>query len=143
MRSVVFAAFALGVIFLTGCSHNKGTDPPYTPPEPREGRVSIFNNSGVPITIAGYSQTRGGQREQIQLWVHLFAGQRFALHNLIDPGQSQLFPGGDRLSIVYYADAPDPSNPTEPLFDGTVELMVDGSLIIQVKSGGEYGISPG
>ncbi len=144
MRYLVSFTFAMMLIIAAGCSRNKPVNSVPVPPRtPQTGRISVQNNSLVSIMISGYSQVRGNQRNQIQLYVHLLPGQNFYLHNIIDPGQSQLFPGGDQISMQYWADAPDPSNPSDPLFHDTVQLTVDGNLIIQVKSGGDYGISPG
>ncbi len=144
MRYLVSFTLAVVLTIAAGCSRNKPVNSVPAPPRlPQVGRISVQNNSLVSIMISGYSQVRGGQRNQIQLYVHLLPGQIFYLHNLIEPAQGQLFPGGDQVSMQYWADAPDPSNPGEPLFHNTVQLTVDGNLIIQVKSGGDYGISPG
>jgi hypothetical protein len=133
----------LGLAIIAGCSDHKPNTPSGPPPAPRKGTVSLVNNSGVSIRLVGYTQTRGIRREQVQLNSHLFASQTFYLHNLIDPDQDRIFPGGDRVAVQYYSEIPDPSNPSQPLFRETVELTIDGNAIIQVKSGGEFDISPG
>jgi hypothetical protein len=144
MKAKLGFALLLSFVLFTSCSHNKiNNSTPSQPPIPQGGRVSILNNSEVSIRIAGYIQQRGSQTQQVQLWVHIFPGQDFILHNIIDPGESQLFPGGDKLTLVYYSDEPDPNNPTQPLFQQTVVLTVDGNLLIHVKNGGLYGIMPG
>jgi hypothetical protein len=143
MRCTFSIMVASGLIMFSGCSHKKTDEPVGPPPTPSSGRVSLFNNSEVSVMVAGYTQLRGSESRQVRLYVHLFPGNVFYLHNLIEPDEGQLFPGGDKLAIVYVADASDPSNPWQPLFQGTVELVVDGNLTVQIKSGGEYGISPG
>ncbi len=143
MRSAFSIILLFGLILISGCSSNKTDDPVSPPPTPRNGRVSLINNSEVSIRLIGYTHVSGSESRQVQLYVHLLPGHIFYLHNLIDPDQGQLFPGGDRVTVLYMADEPDPSNPSNPLFRETVELIIDGNLIIQVKSGGEYGISPG
>jgi hypothetical protein len=141
---IVLPALLFGILSFISCSHKSPTTP-YEPVAPRHGRIFILNNSEVPIRILGYTQVRGTQRVDTQLWIHIFPGENFYLHNRIDPDNSdtQIFPGGDVLTIRYVAEAPDPDNPGQPLFRNTVELTVNGTFEIQVKSGGDYGISPG
>jgi hypothetical protein len=143
MRLWFSKALIITLVLLLGCSHDKTDEPVGPPPTPSSGRVSLLNNSEVSVMIAGYTQLRGGESRQVNLYVHLFPGNTFYLHNLFEPEQGQLFPGGDKISLLYRADSPDPSNPSQPLFQETVELIVNGDLTIQIKSGGEYGISPG
>jgi hypothetical protein len=145
MKSVtgITLAALMGLIVLVSCSHKSGNPISPAPPIPQEGRIALVNNSNVSIRIAGYSHIRGSQIQSVQLWVHIFPSQDFILHNLIDPGQNQLFQGGDIVSVYYSADAPDPSNPSQPLFQETVQLTVDGNRLIQVKGDGKYAISPG
>jgi hypothetical protein len=144
MKVKIALTILLSLVVLIGCSHNKvNNSTPNQPPVPQGGRVSILNNSDVSIRIAGYTQQRGSQIQQVQLWVHIFPNQDFILHNIIDPGQSQIFPGGDKLTVVYISEERDPNNPGQPLFQQTVVLTVDGNLLIHVKNGGLYGIMPG
>jgi hypothetical protein len=145
MRSVGKIALAalFGLIALTSCSHKKSNPIAPAPPIPQEGRIAVVNNSNVSIRIAGYTHVRGSVNQSVELWVHIFPSQDFILHNLIDPGQSQLFPGGDVITVLYYADERDPSNPSQPLFQETVQLTVDGNRLIQVKGDGKYSIFPG
>jgi hypothetical protein len=143
MKSVFSIIIVIGLITLSGCSQDKSDEMVGPPPAPRNGRVSLVNNSEISIRVAGYAHIRGSDSRQVQLYVHLLPGQIYYLHNLFEPDQGQLFPGGDKISVLYIADEPDPSNPSQPLFRETVELVIDGNFVIQVKNGGEYGISPG
>jgi hypothetical protein len=128
--------------FLLSCSSHDG-DGPYQPPVQIRGKIAIVNESAVMIRIVGYTQQRGDTTVSMSLGVHLFANQNYYLQNLIEPDMGQMFPGGDIIRVSYVADAPDPDDPTQPLFRNTVELTVNGTYFIQVKNGGIYSISPG
>jgi len=136
------AAFSsvLCAMLMIACS--RPSPGPTAPPVFYQGRVSIENNSGVSIRILGYTQVRGDRSAQAQLSVHIFSGQTFHFHNLIDEGGGLIFAGGDRVIVRYEADVADPDDPTQPLFRNTVEVVVNGSFRIWVKSGGDFGISP-
>jgi hypothetical protein len=95
------------------------------------------------IRVLGYTQQRGDATVTMNLGVHLFSNQNYYLQNLIEHDMGQMFPGGDIVTVSYVADAPDPDDPTQPLFRNTVELTVNGTFFIQVKNGGLYSISPG
>lgn len=141
---IVLPVLLMSALFFISCSHNTPSKP-YEPVAPLHGRIYLLNNSEVPIRILGYTQIRGTQSVDTPLWIHIFPGETFFLHNRIDPDNvdTQIFPGGDRLNIRYAAEVPDPDNPGQPLFRNTVELTVNGTIEIQVKSGGEFGIYPG
>jgi hypothetical protein len=70
-------------------------------------------------------------------------GFSLPLHNIIDPDGGLIFPGGDRVTVHFAAEQRDPNNPSQPLFQNSVQLTVNGSFILQVKSGGSYDVSPG
>jgi len=129
------------IITISGCSKKEG--PPTAPPTMLKGRISILNNSGVTIWVQGYIQTRGDRQVNVPLGVHLFPDQNYFLHDMIDGDHGQIFPAGDRVAVTYISEARDPDNPNQPLFRNTVDLTVNGTFIIQVKTGGEFGIYPG
>jgi hypothetical protein len=140
--SKISAVLLISLLTLLACSH-KGNNNPYEPVAPQKGKVNIINNSDVSIRLLSYKQARGSQQIEVPLSVHIFPGDNIFLRNKLDEGDTQIFPGGDIITIRYMADVADPHNPGEPLFQNTVDLTVNGSLDIQVKSGGDYGISPG
>lgn len=133
---------ALIAIMFLACSGDEDTSP-MGPPALFKGKISLLNNSGIPIRVLGYTQTRGTQQINVQLGIHMFPDQTLYLHDMIDGDHGLFFPGGDRIRVSYFAEAPDPDNPGQPLFSNSVELTVNGTLTIQVKSGGEFGIYPG
>ncbi|HBC46356.1 MAG TPA: hypothetical protein DCZ43_04860 [candidate division Zixibacteria bacterium] len=143
MKVRVILAALLSLVLLVGCSHKKPTSYMPEPPIPQTGRVGINNNSEVSVRIAGYVQTRGSEIRQVELWVHIFPGQNFILHNLIDTDAGQLFNGGDKVTVYYVSDATVPGNPWTPLFSETVEVTIDGNLMIYVNSDGLYTVMPG
>jgi|WetSurMetagenome_2_1015567.scaffolds.fasta_scaffold1036182_1 hypothetical protein len=143
MKVRVLLAALFSLVFLAGCSHRKPVSYVSEPPIPQTGRVAISNNSTVSVRIAGYVQTRGSEIRTVELWVHIFPGQNFTLHNLLDTDAGQLFNGGDKVTVYYISDATVPGNPWTPLFSETVEVTVDGNLMIYVNSDGLYTISPG
>lgn len=133
----------LMALAIISCSPNDSSNMPYTPPAQVRGRIAVINESNVSIRIAGYSQVRGDSSVSINLGVHLFPNQTYYLQNLIERSMGQSFMGGDLIRVTYIADAPDPDNPSEPLFRSTIELTVNGTYYIQVKNGGVYSIYPG
>jgi len=128
---------------IPGCSPNGSSNAPYQPPAQVRGKIAVINESDVVIRVVGYIQARGDSTASINLGVHLYPNQTYYLQNLIEPSLGQTFLGGDLVTVTYVADAPDPDDPTQPLFRNTIELTVNGSYYIQVKNGGIYSIYPG
>jgi hypothetical protein len=106
------------------------------------GRIAVSNNSAVAIELTEYHHIRGDIDIMIALGVHLFPDNAIQLHNMIDDGGSLFFKGGDVVKVHFQALVGDPDAPGEPLFQNTVDLIVNGSVVIQVKDGGDFGISP-
>lgn len=140
LRGIFALLVFAGLVFLNCSSENEPE--PVAPPIMFQGKVSVENRSEIIIYLLDFTQTRGDRRQNINLGIRLSPDHTYFLHNILDQG-GQLFPGGDKISIRFVAVAPDPNDPNRPLFDNTVNLTVNGSSIIQVKSGGQYGISPG
>ncbi len=132
----------LSILLLTTCS-GEDKSSPTGPPALLRGKISLLNNSGVSIRVLGYTQYRGQQQINVPLGIHLFPDQNLYLHDMIDGDHGQIFPGGDRVRVSFFSEAPDPDNPGQPLFSNSVELTVNGTLLIQVKNGGAYGVYPG
>ncbi len=134
----IFAALVLVVIL--GCS-----DGEYSPSGPSvllNGEITITNDAGITIRLVEFTQVRGDLEYRSDINVRVYTGVRYNLRNRLDPGQSIIFPGGDRVSVKFVADAPHPGDPERPLFENTVGLTVDGNTLIVVKSGGEYNTGP-
>jgi hypothetical protein len=144
VKQIKTTAFLVStVIFLFFACSNHKDNATNSPPTNLKGKISLFNNSGVSIRFLGYTQIRGTTQLNVPVGSHLFPNQTTFLHDMIDGDQGVIFPGGDRVIVNYVADVPNPDNPHEPLFQNTVDLTVNGTLMIQVKNGGEYGIGPG
>jgi hypothetical protein len=137
------ASTVLCIAVFVSCSPNDSSNMPYQPPAQVRGRIAVINESNVSIRVVGYTQERGDSTVSINLGVHLFPNQTYYLQNLIERSMGQSFMGGDLVRVTYLADAPDPDNPSEPLFRNTIELTVNGTYYIQVKNGGIYSIYPG
>ena len=143
VKSPRIAALWMMLAFIPILACSKNDPAPSSPPIFYQGRVSLENSSGVTIRLVGFAQMRGQTRVERELDVHLFTGQMYYFLNLIDPNQGHIFAGGDQITVRYVADEFDPDDPSQPLFQNSVQLTVNGSLVILVKGGGEYGISPG
>lgn len=140
-KSLLLGLFAL--ISFISCSPNGSSNMPYQPPAQVRGRIGVINESNVVIMVMGYIQQRGDSTVSVNLGVHLFPGNTYYLQNLIERSMGQTFLGGDLVTVTYMAEAPDPDDPSQPLFRNTIELTVNGSFYIQVKNGGIYSIAPG
>ena len=139
-RFPVLFAFVL-LIGMAACSDNDNPAP--TQPYQRlSGKVAISNGSNVPIVLVQYTQTRGDLEITVRLGSTLFPGYSVYLRNALDHNDSQIFAGGDRVQIEFRSAVPDPEDPGHPLFQNTVDLTVNGSQMIHVKDGGDFGISP-
>lgn len=128
-------------LLVMACS--SGEDVPNSPPVLASGRISVHNETISPIRLLDFTQKRGEREEHAVLDIRVYSQQTRSLINLIDGGDTDIFPGGDRIQITFVSEAPDPNDPNNPLFENTASLTVNGSNIISVKSGGEYGIGPG
>jgi hypothetical protein len=136
-----FGLLALATLLIS-CSENQPTNvlPPTTP---LRGHVTVTNESDVRIELTDYYHRRGSVEEDSHVAYRLSPGYSLTLRNLIDDNGGTLFEGGDIVRVKYLALEEDPENPGQPLFQNSVELTVNGSWVIQVKNGGEFGISPG
>lgn len=128
-----------GLLLSLGCSENNN---PYDPVYLREGKISIFNQSGVRIRLMEFTQKRGAEEVSAVLDRSLGIGFRYFFINLLDGGESDMFPGGDMITVRYIADVPNPDDPTRPLFDQTIGHTINGITVYYVKSGGRYSIHP-
>lgn len=137
-RAVIFVILA-GLAIGISCSEDND---PYRPVYLREGKISIFNQSGVRIRLMEFTQTRGEQEISTVLNRSMIDGLRYYFINILDGGDTDIFPGGDYITVRYIADVPNPNDPTRPLFDQTISHTVNGITVYYVKSGGRYTISP-
>jgi len=128
-----------GLLLGLGCSEN---NKPYDPVYLIEGKISIFNQSGVRIRMMEFTQKRGDDEVSAVLDRSLNSGFRYFFINLLDGGESDMFPGGDMITIRYIADVPNPDDPTRPLFDHTIGHIVNGVTVYYVKTGGRYSVQP-
>ena len=130
----------LGLLILFACSKD---NKPSGPPTYYQGGLAVANQSEVPITIVEMIQKRGTQEVHLRMGNSLHPGFSLPLHNIIDEGNSLIFPGGDKVTVQFVAEEPDPNNPGQPLFQNSVQLTINGNIVLQVKSGGHYEISGG
>ncbi len=129
------------ILFLAfGCSKDNR---PAAPATYYQGGLSVSNQSDVPIIIVQMIQKRGTREVRQQMGNALHPGFSLALHNIMDEGGGLVFPGGDKVSVIFASEQRDPNDPTQPLFQNDVQLTINGSLVIQVKSGGRYQIGGG
>lgn len=131
----------LALFGILGCSDNENT--PSGPTVLIAGEITITNDSEVTIRLVEFIQIRGDLEYHGDMDARVYSNIRYSLRNRLDPGESTIFPGGDRVSVRFVADAPDPGHPELPLFENTVNLTVDGNTMIVVKSGGDYSMGPG
>lgn len=89
-----------------------------------------------------YTHNRGVDRASAELGIILLPAHAYYLHNLLDQGGGQMFSGGDKVSVHFISQEPNPDDPSQPLYERRVEHTINGSVIIQVKSGGDYVIRP-
>ncbi len=130
----------LAIFGILGCSD--GENVPSGPPILFDGEITVSNDADVTIRLVEFEQIRGDLEYHGDMNVRVYPGIRYSLRNEIDGGESLIFPGGDQVSVKFVADVPDPGDPNRPLFENTVNLTVNGSAVIVVKSGGEYNIGP-
>ena len=125
---------------MAGCS---GDNKPSAPSPLTQGKIMIYNDSQVSIRLTEFTQKRGDLEHSTVLNMTVYPNQSRKLYNLLDGGDSDIFPGGDQVEVKFQARVSDPNNPGEPLFENTVSLIINGNNTISVKNGGEYGIGPG
>jgi hypothetical protein len=139
VKRVTVFVLLLGLIVGISCSEN---NKPYDPVYLREGKISVFNQSGVRIRLMEFTQKRGEDQVSTVLNRSVSSGFRYFFINLLDGGESEMFPGGDKITIRYIADVPNPDDPTRPLFDQTIGHTINGITVYYVKSGGRYSVQP-
>ncbi len=134
---------AIPLIFLIpavlGCSGDKS---PTSDPVYYDGKISIRNQSGVRIRILELAQTRDGQEHSYLIGRSINTGFEYFLLNMLDGGDSEIFPGGDIVRVHYVAEAPDPENPSQPLFDIHLGHTINGITVYYIKSGGRFSLHP-
>lgn len=143
LRLIVIARIwlILALSGVLGCSDNENT--PSGPIILHDGEITITNDAEVNIRLREFTQIRGDLEYHGDMNVRVYSNGRYSLRNRLDPGELTVFPGGDRISVRFIADAPDPGDPERPLFENTVDLTVDGNTVIVIKSGGDYSMGPG
>jgi hypothetical protein len=141
VMSVRGLAFSLSILIFLGCSG--GEDNPTSSPVFRDGRIYVRNETSYSIRLMDFVQERGDQEYSGVLDIRVHPDRDYALKNRIDSGNSEIFPGGDRIWVTFISELSDPNNPGHPLFENTVALTVNGNNKISVKSGGEYVVGPG
>jgi hypothetical protein len=140
IRITILLSLAI-ILGILGCSKDVDRSP--TGPVTRlRGKVAVANNSNLIITLVQYTHIRQDRQATVRLVRNLNPGFNFYLRNALDNNDSQIFEGGDRVLVHFRALESDPDDPGQPLFQNTVELIVNGSQMIHVKDGGDYGISP-
>ena len=139
VKRLVILLSLFGILLGIGCSDNNN---PYDPVFLREGKISLFNQSGVRIRLMEFTQKRGDEEVSAVLDRSLGTGFRYFFINLIDGGESEMFPGGDMITVHYIADVPNPDDPTRPLFENTIGHTINGITVYYVKTGGRYSIHP-
>jgi len=139
MRKFSTILFPAAALFLA-CSQE---DKPNTPSVLLDGRVSIHNQTSIPIKLLDFTQERGQTELTRVLDVRVYPMHQYRLINYLDGGSAEVFPGGDRVRIRFAAEAADPENPGNPLFENTVSLIINGNNTISVKNGGQYSVGPG
>ncbi len=138
MRQLLITALsALSILACSGDDYSSG------PATFAEGTISVFNESVVAIKLTDFVQTRGDLEHRSLLNITVYPNQSRYLRNMLDDGESTIFPGGDGVSVKYRANVSDPNNPGRPLFENTASLVINGDNTILVKSGGDFGIGPG
>lgn len=131
---------ALASAALLACS---GDDYSSGPVSYVQGTISVYNESLVSIRLTDFVQTRGELEHRSVLNITLYPNQSRYLHNMLDGGETNVFPGGDHVSVKFRSSQNDPENPRRPLFENTASLIINGNNTILVKSGGEVSIGPG
>ncbi len=139
VKRVTIFLVLMGLAICFGCSENNN---PYDPVYLREGKISLFNQSGVRIRLMEFTQKRGDEEVSAVLDRSLGIGFRYFFNNLLDEGESDMFPGGDMITVRYIADVPNPDDPTRPLFDQTIGHTINGITVYYVKTGGRYTVQP-
>ena len=127
--------FALGF----ACSEN---NEPFNPEYKRDGKVSIFNQSGVKIRLLEFTQIRGEEQAEEVLNRTINSGFRYYLKNILDGGDSDIFKGGDVVIVHFRADVHMPGDPSQPLFENTITHSINGITEYYVKSGGRFTVQP-
>jgi hypothetical protein len=128
-----------GLVLCLSCSDN---DKPFHPGVLREGKVSIYNQSGVRIRLLDFTQSRDGEEVSVVINRSLNSGFRYFLLNMLDGGDTDIFPGGDYITVRYRSEVANPDDPMTPLFDQTIDHTVNGITVYYVKTGGRYTVSP-
>ncbi len=139
--TIVRVLLILALAGILGCS-DSGNGPSGTPVL-LDGEITITNNAEVTIRLVEFTQKRGDLEYNGDMNVRVYSSVSYSLKNRLDPGESAVFPGGDRVWVKFVSNAPDPGNPELPLFENTVALTVNGNALIIVKSGGDYNVGPG
>lgn len=130
----------LALFCILGCSDNENT--PSGPIILHDGEITITNDAEVSIRLVEFTQIRVDLNYHGDINVRVYSNGRYNLRNRLDPGETTVFPGGDRVSVRFIADVPDPGDPELPLFENTVNLTVNGNTMIVIKSGGAYSVGP-
>jgi len=121
------------VLALAGCSKDSSTGPNVY----NSGAIAFLNSGTCVVILEQLSQNRGTESILNNLNLTIGSGGRYQLPNLIDGGI--VFPGGDRISLIYSSRAMDQSG--NPLFVKSLSFLVNGSAVVTVKGQeGEYDI---
>lgn len=131
----------LPAVLILACSN--GENNPTIAPVYFDGEITITNDSDASIRLIDFTQRRGSEEYYAEMNVRVHTNQRYLLWNLLDGGDSHVFPGGDRVWVTFVSTVQDPNDPDNPLFENTASLTVNGNTVIVVKSGGEYSFGEG
>lgn len=129
----------MGFIIGLSCSENNKQ---YNPEYKRDGKIGIFNESGVRIRLLEFTQVRGDQEASAVLDRTINNGFRYYLKNILDGGDSETFKGGDVVTVHFRADVSNPGDPSQPLFQNTISHTINGITDYYVKSGGRFALQP-
>jgi hypothetical protein len=126
----------ISTFILLACAHN---NKPSGPVIYYDGKLSISNKGEVPITIVEMTQKRGTKEVRLEMGNSLHPGFSYALHNIIDRDGGLVFPGGDKVTVKF---ASQEYNSIDPYFQDTVQLTVNGNIMVQIKYDGRYTVNP-
>lgn len=119
------------LVTFINCYRDRVTNPRATY---EDGTVWFVNQSSDVVFFSEYRQIRHWQSTYTTQNVFVQPGGKAVLHNILDSGYSESFPGGDRIE----ADYSGPQAGNLPIWSGTAKLVVDGNMSIIINIDGSY-----